>query len=481
MKKYLIGIAFFCIFLSGYSQDGLRYNIDAFGSLATGSNTPFWIVNNTYGMVPLKANNGYIRGGAFYGKDLNENFNFEFGVDVTAEARHSSSFFLQQLYGEMSFQALSLSVGAKEYYNSMLDKELSSGDFNYSLNARPIPEINLGVCSFTSVPFTKNILKFRGDFAVGKSTDNDYTIRTKGSGEDYATDILWHHKSLFFLVGDPTHKFPFSVLLGMEHAVQWGGWTSESNTGDIPHSFRDFIRVVLGEGGGDDSTAGDQVNALGNHQGTYNLKFMYENSDFKIGLYKQHFFDDGSGMDYTNWRDGIWGMEGQFSKFPYLQRFVLEYVNTTNQSGPMHNLYYERPGRGGGNDDYYNHDYYISGWSHWGRALGNPLLTSPEYNNDGKLYFKNNRIKAIHLGLTGKVSNNLSYRVLATTVNAWGRMMYPFLEKRDDFSALVECKYTHPRYKGWSLTGQFAFDAGSMYDDTWGCSLKVTKSGVIGL
>ncbi len=475
---FIFIISFYC--LHSFAQDSLIYRIDAFASFASKDITPFWIANNTYGTVPLHSNNMYGRGDIVWKHHFNKDLQIQSEVDIEGATQHSSSFFIQQLYSSLSYKSLCLTFGSKEYYNSMLYKNLSIGDFSYSPNARPIPEINLSIPEFTAIPYTNGILLVKGDFAVGKSTDSHYTERTKQPGEDYAIDILWHHKSLFFQLQDPKQHFPLSLTFGLMHAVQWGGWTSEEGLGELPHSFNDFIKIVLGEGGGEDASVGEQINVLGNHQGTYNIKIGYKASDFDIAAYKQHYFDDKSGMEYSNWRDGIWGMECALNKFSYLKKIVFEYFNTTNQSGPMHFLNHDRPNtRGGGNDDYYNHTQYISGWSHWGRSIGNPLMTSPEYSKDGILYFQNNRINALHLGVEGNIIPALSYRMLATGMYSWGRMSYPFPEKKTDFSTLLECSYVNPEWKGWKFTIQAAFDQGSLYSDNIGCSIKISKTGDI--
>lgn len=480
MKNIIcIFFIFFCLF-SVSAQDSLTYRLDAFGSVAAKDITPFWIVNNSYGVVPLRSNNAYGRADLYWKHQFNKDLSLKAEIDLTGAHRHSSSVFIQQLYASLSYKALNLTIGSKEQYRSMLYRNLSTGDFDYSPNARPIPEINLNIPEFTTVPHTKGILQIKGDFAVGGSTDNHYTERTKYPGEDYTIDVLWHHKSLFFKLYDPDRRFPFSMIFGFEHAAQWGGYTTAENIGELPHTFFDFIRIVLGKSGGSSATEGDQINVLGNHQGTYNLKFAYKTHCFDVAIYKQHYFDDPSGEEYANWRDGIWGAECSLNNRTWLKKMVVEYFNTTNQSGPMHFLNHDRPNtRGGGNDDYYNHTNYLSGWSHWGRALGNPLITSPEYNKNGELFFPNNRIKAIHLGLEGDISTALSYRILITGMYSWGRMFYPFLERKDNFSSLLECNYIHPRLKDWKFSIQSAFDTGDLYDNNFGCSFKISKSGRI--
>jgi hypothetical protein len=259
-----------------------------------------------------------------------------------------------------------LTVGAKERYHSILDKNLSSGDMALSANARPIPAISTGFSEYTNVPYTKGIMKFKADFSVGKSMDGDYI---KNATTNYTIDILWHRKFLFLQWADPEEKFPLSFTAGLDHIVQWGGWTSVDNFGQLPQSFKDFLLIAFGGRGGDNAILGDQINRLGNHLGTINFLVEYKTNNFHASLYKNHLYDDNSGLEFANWRDGIWGGSLAFPHLPYIKKIVLEAINTTNQSGPMHFLDYNngdgRNYRGGGNDNYYNHFYYTSGWSYY--------------------------------------------------------------------------------------------------------------------
>ena len=481
LKKY--ACLFFLLFtFSAYSQDLFNYQLDLFGTASTGNQTPFWITSNTYGTVPVLSNTGYVRGDVAWNHSFLNKIKLEAEADVLAAGKHSSSVWIQQLYAALSYRNIYLFIGSKEQYNSMLDKNLSMGDMVYSTNARPIPEINFAFPNYTNIPFTKRYLQFKGDFAIGKSMDNNYILRTANPGENYTTNLLWHHKSLYLKWEDPEKHFPFWAIIGLEHAAQWAG--TNTLQGDNPASLKNFIRVVLAESGDSYAIKGDQINVLGNHLGTYNVKIAYKDKKFQVALYKQHYFDDKSGIEMANWRDGIWGGELNFFNQPFLQKVVVEYLQTTNQSGPVHFLFYDRSLyphiRGGGDDDYYNNFYYITGWSYFGRGIGNALLTSPEYNEDRALEFENNRVKALHLGMEGRISSEFSYRTLFTGMYGWGRSYLPFTKREDSFSSLIECTYQPEKLQGWQIGVQASFDKGDLYGDNFGCSLKVTKKGVIG-
>jgi len=490
LKKYISFLLLLFSFTC-YAQDTLDYRLDLFGSACSGKYTPFWITSNTYGIVPIQPNNGYVRGDLAWKHSFLNDIKSEAEADVLTAAKNTSSVWIQQLYVLAAYRNIRLFIGAKEQYNSMLDKDLSMGDMTYSGNARPIPEINFAFPNYTNLPFTKGYLQFKGDFAVGKSFDNNYILRTKDAyglavnnpEPLYTINMLWHHKSLFLKWEDPNDRYPFYAVLGLEHAVQWAGWTNIYNFGQMPNTLKDLIRVVLSQSGDSRSILGEQINVLGNQLGTYNIKVAYKNKKFMATLYKQHYFDDKSGVEIANWRDGIWGGEFTFLDQPFLKKIVLEYLQTTNQSGPLHFLFYDVQlypnARGGGNDDYYNDYCYISGWSYFGRSIGNALLTSSEYNDNHALGFENNRIKAIHLGLEGKITSEFSYRTLFTGMYGWGTSYMPFAERKNNFSALIECNYQPAKPESWQIGLQASFDAGNLYGNNFGCSLKISKSGII--
>ena len=55
-------------------EDATSYKAEVFGSASSGSTTPFWMVSNRYGIVPLDANNGYLNAGVFHQQYLGRDF-----------------------------------------------------------------------------------------------------------------------------------------------------------------------------------------------------------------------------------------------------------------------------------------------------------------------------------------------------------------------------------------------------------------------
>lgn len=488
IRLIFIGFSIFSIATTGFAQDNsfseeaTTYNAEVFGSTATDTNTPFWMTSNRYGIVPLNAGNGYLRAGVFHNQTFGKGFKWSAGADIVAAVPRYHNVFIQQLYAELGYKCLLLSVGSKERYTSLWDRNLSSGDIVLSTNARPIPEINVSMPEFTVIPLTKGWMQLKGDFAVGRSFDTDYLESFVNDKQTYIKNALWHHKSLYLRMHDTQGDFPFSATIGVQHWAQWGGTSSNPKIGKQPQSLKDFIRVVSGSEGGGDATQSDQINVLGNHYGSYDFKLEYKQAKWKLAAYYQHYFEDKSGMIFVNGTDGLWGVQLDLPEFPWLQKVVMEYFVTRNQSGNFHFIDFDHdkyPGHGGGSDDYYNNGEYRTGASYMNRTIGSPLVPSPEYNTDGSLGFKNNRVCDWHFAAEGAISSQVAYRLLFTTMNTWGRASAPFLNNKTGISGLVDISYRHPKLKGWDFTGSLAADKGDLFGNNLGFSLKVSKRGIL--
>lgn len=486
-KTILVIITYLFVTSIGYAQtdktiNATTYKAELFGSAATGSYTPFWMVSNRYGMVPLEAGNGFLDAGVFHQQQFGKGFRWNAGLDLVVAAPRNHNVFIQQAYIDLGYKCLLLSVGSKERYTSLWDRSLSSGDMILSTNARPIPEINISIPEFTEVPLTKGWMQIKGDFALGRSFDSDYLKDFVNLNQTYTQDVLWHHKSFYVRIKDTKGGSPFSGTIGVQHWAQWGGTSSNPAIGVQPHSLKDFIRVVCGKEGGTGASMSDQINVLGNHYGSYDFKLEYAQPGWTIAAYHQHYFEDKSGMIFVNATDGLWGAQLDLPRFPWLKKVVMEYFVTRDQSGPFHFILFDHDkykGPGGGADNYYNNGEYTTGVSYFNRAIGSPLIPSPEYNTNGELGFKNNRVRDWHFAAEGALSSYISYRLLVTIMNSWGTHYDPLLNKIRGASGLVDITYQHPRLQGWEFTGSVAADAGSMFGKNAGFSIRVAKRGIL--
>jgi hypothetical protein len=488
IRWVLAGLFMGCAAQAGRAQEAVSLNstayaLEVFGSAATGGNTPFWISSNRYGLVPLKAGNGYLRSSVTHHRQLNKGFYWSAGLDLLLAAPRYRNLYVQQLYAGIGYKSLWVSIGSQEQYASLWDKRLSSGDMIQSANARPAPGIRISLPRFVLVPFTKGWLQFKGDLDAGRSFDTKYLEDFVRPGEAYIKDMLWHHKSLFFRVEDTQGGFPLFVSLAARHTAQWGGTSTDAELGKQPRSLNDFFRIFFSRKGGEDANESDRINVLGSHHIAYDMQLGFRQADWELQAYYQHLCYDKSGISFYNRTDGLWGIRLDLFRFPYIRKVVAEYLNTRDQSGPFHYIGFNHdvhPGMGGGGDDYYNNGIYTNGYAYFNRSVGSPLLPSPEYNTDGTPGFLSNRILDWHTGIEGDLSPRFSYRVLCTFMNGWGTAYRPFLHKKTGISFLTEITYTPPHLSGWTLTGSLAGDTGNVFGrKSYGACIGIRKQGLL--
>lgn len=460
--------------------DGVRYSAETQMSFSSGEHTPFWLVNNRQGLSSIQKNSGYVRAGVFRDLDSVGRFRWGAGVDLAGCWSYTSSFVVQQLYFEARYRSLGLLVGSKETRGVFCNPELSSGDLLYSGNARPIPQIKIGLPEYTYVPLTNKWLAVKLDIAFGMFTDDRWQRHFVRNGAKHTEDVLFHGKSLMFRVGRP--ELPWNVEGGLQMAAQFGGRSiTNGKVIDMPTSLKDILRVIFAQGGGSDTPKGEQSNVYGNHNGTWNLAVNYAPvPGWRLKAYYQHYFEDHSMMFFQfPWRDGLWGLEVEFPKNRFVSGLVYEFLHTKFQAG---SVYWDKtpeiPYQISGRDNYYNHGIY-TGWQHWGMGIGNPLIISPIYNPDGTIRFRSNRLIGHHLGFMGQPLSQLSYRVLVSYSRNWGTYGNPLKNVTSNYNALFELTYSPKKLKGFMATLSVGADAGGMLGRSGGAMLTIKKTGFI--
>ena len=95
------------------AEDATSYKAEVFGSASSGSTTPFWMVSNRYGVVPLDANNGYLNAGVFHQQQFWENgdFSWSAGLDIVAVVPRYRNVYIQQIYAELGYQKYASECG----------------------------------------------------------------------------------------------------------------------------------------------------------------------------------------------------------------------------------------------------------------------------------------------------------------------------------------------------------------------------------
>ena len=313
----------------------------------------------------------------------------------------------------------------------------------------------------------------------------DFLIRVKGEDftekkkenlrKAYQNILRIEMKEGFLRIGIPKGKW--QLELGMTLDTQFGGYKiGGSELGDLGNGWKDYVRVFFPGHGREDGPVGEHLAFQGNFLGSEYIKMTYRpKEDFSISAYLDNHFDDFSAMAKLNGWDGLWGVEYKSNHRQAINGIVIEYLQTTNMSGPLHGLQNSVVGKTGGADNYYNNGYY-PGWAHWGMAIANPLIASPIYNKDGDMSFKYNRVKALHLGWSGDISSEWRYVAKLSHNRTWGTPHRPIPDILENFSTFASFYYIPRKWKGWCFNASLALDMGEIYGDNFGFQLKVHKT-----
>lgn len=470
----------------------IEYNAELQGTFSD-NQTPLWLNANRYGLSSLDKSNGYLRAGIFRqaNNDSTSKWRIGYGADIAVAANFTSTFVIQQLYADFDYRLVRLTVGAKEQPMAFKNKELSSGGQTFGINARPIPQVRIGLPNYWNISGRANWAAIRGYIAYGMMTDGRFAEDYAAPTANYAKKALFHAKAGYLRLGNED-KFPLTFEGGLEMACTFGGtiYNAQSSNGiinekiEMGHSIGDFIDATFGTGG--DVTDGEgYANATGNTVGSWLLRLNYKGKNWRASVYYDHFFEDHSQMFLQyGWLDGMIGAEVELPTNRFVSSLVYEYVKTTYQSGAVyHDHTAEIPDQISGRDNYYNHNLY-TGWQHWGQSLGNALYVSPLYNQNGFFTFTGNRFKAHHIGINGDPTNTLHYRLLYTHERNLGTYAVPFEKARTTDSFLAEARISPNRLgkvnlEGWHLGLALGFDRGDLIGNNLGFQFIISRTGLL--
>lgn len=440
--------------------------VETKGSVSSGQ-SPFWMTNNQQGLYSLEKSNGYLRAGIFREmKDTASQWDYRFGLDVVEAGNYPSSFVVQQLYGDIRYKKVILSIGSKERWGILKNAALSSGGMAWSGNARPIPQVRLETDGFVSFPWLlHNQLKVNAALSYGCFTDEAYIKNKLGSSTN---NVLYHDKSLILQYDSPHSRW--STTLGLESYGQFGGERKD---------LKQFFMIFVQSQGDSNSPEYDKLYMFGSSRGSWHIRPTYHGNGYDLSSYLENYFDDFSGMAKQNKMDGLWGLEYKRTDHQTgITGIVLEYLQTTDQSGPNNWVLHDHVGtqlivespKGG--DNYYG-GVYNGGWTHWSMVNGNPLLSSPIYGPNGVTGIFNNRVKAYHLGISAQITPAISTRLLGTYTRGWGSYGRPFDDITKDYLSMMEVSYTTGKCRQWQFSVTGAMDRGDLYGDNSGVSLKI--------
>lgn len=496
-KNLIFLITFLATFHLARGQDSLSthiaYDLTTEAAIGTGDYTAYQLVTNRHHVLGTRSNTAYLRGAVYATHSFNKNWTLSGAVDVVASVHADHQAYLQQCYANLSWKSFFLEVGSREQEQVVRDNLLSTGSFVKGTNAKPIPQVHFGTNGFWTVPYTKEWLQINFDFGYGKFMDNGYRedlFRNHSVNSTYATGALYHQKHLYFR-SNPTKRF--FGLVGIEHVVQFSGTQYIYANGILtankkPANLKAFWNVILPGGDSNYFENGAMEDwVYGNHIGSMTAQIGWNiNKHHQLQAYLDNPFEDGSGIRKGNGWDGLWGLQytNKTSGRQYVRGAVFEYFQSTNQSGPLHwdSGDYPEPIRSQitdfvtGNDNYYNHTGFYVSYTHYGMTPGNALIPSPIYNKDGYAAYRDNRIKAWHLGVNGEITDCLSYLVKGSYREGWGTYHVPLSTKHHSFDAMLQGIY---QLGPWQFSAAYAFDKGNIYGDCSTFNFKINYHGKI--
>ena len=421
------------------------------GALSSGGSLPFWMYSNQYGLMPESS--GALAVASIRSEyDPEKTLQWRFGASLAANRGSTPltnrslsgaegptlTLIPSELYTGLKWKALSLDLGLKhhdlDYYGADTPTlgSLSStgGHILWTGNSRAIPGYTANL-EPVSVPFTAGRVKVFGSWGDYRTFDNRYMKgallhRVKAGLDIKITERLDFHGE-------------------MDHYALWGG---EGGGISMPVNLSNYFRVATGRGASASGTTSDQLNVIGDQRGSELFRLNWRGNGWRISFQHDIPYDDGSGMGFQNRPDGVNTLWFGFDrKDRWVTDILYEYHYTMYQSGTRHDrpttekerekldpsdqYHYWRHIIGGG-DNYFNNGEYRSGWTYYGRTIGNPLFF-PAGTHAGTwtasqvvLGVENNRLKAHHFGLAGKLFRKAPYKLMLTYSLNYGTYHNPY-------------------------------------------------------
>ena len=444
-------------------RDTLSYSVKLMGLASSGEFAPFWLSTNTDGVVGVSPFSAYLRGG-IEKRAVRESrwWDYSYGVDcrlqITDNRVRGVDCGLQivRLYGHARLWCFDVTVGVKPWDVGNQDYELSSGGFLFSRNAPAIPRVTIGIDRYTAFPFTYGYVEVKGGVTQGWFVDNIGVRRA-----------MLHHKFLGVRLGG---KLPVNINYEFHHAAQWGGVSGVY--GELGSSLRDWWTVFKASSGG--VMGNDQINAMGNHIGSQMLGLEVKGAGWYVNAYWQSLFEDGPVRYIWNAKnavDGLWGVAIKQSHWRFIDGLTYEFLATTDQSGPCHDI------DGiifGGGDDYFNNGIYTQGWSHCGMTIGTPFITSPIYSS--AIQTMNNRTFTHHVAVKGDVYG-FRYLLRYSHSDNFGRYKNENKTVNDAFYCSVQRLVP----QAWNLNFGIAVgvDFGTQFGNSFGAMFTISRRGII--
>ena len=450
------------------------------GLFSSSGTTPYWLQTNQYGIIPKSTPTALLM--AAVQSDYRasnrpnwRNMDWGYGLEVVGQGGSTNEVLLSEAYLKTRLGVFELAAGRRKQREGLAESPLSSGSYIWSGNALPIPQVELSIPNYVPLGFTRDFVAFKGSFAHGWF----------GRGP-YVQGAYLHRKALYVRLGKPQARVR---LYGtFTHYSQWGGYApflekdpTSSFSGQIADSFEAYVNVVLPFKTNRlknlaKFTTYDQ-NRVGDHRGSAEAAVEIKLRHGSLFAYQQHFYDLGRTLyNLTNFEDGLYGIRFLDAR---PQRAVREVVLELFNSGNQGVIQFGK-NLGGGGENYFLNGQYPESWSYRGRTIGTPFISqasdvNPELpripfsgetlNNQlitGIYGINNNRIWALHTGLSGSLGTRWGYVVKASYSRNYGIMSLRFPPGTNQVSTLISVTRDTRWLAGSTLLVSVGYDEGKL-------------------
>ncbi|MDC8004581.1 capsule assembly Wzi family protein [Aureisphaera galaxeae] len=441
---------FICCFLftlTAFSQSVVwEGSVSASGLFSTEDASPFWISKNTdtrWGEETTFSGFGEIRGSYA----LTETSEISGGASFFYRNEVQDEFQRRDIYAQFTNSWLNAVVGAKKGETVMNGLSTTNKNFLFSQNARPLSGVLLEASEPLKITDAIGI-----DWGIGHYWLND---------DRYVDDVLVHYKRLGLHIKINENN---TLTAQIQHYAQWAG--TSPDFGELPSGFDAFVDVFLAKESSESGEAGEIVNAVGNHLGSYLLDYSFGTSVGDFSLYHEHPFEDGSGTALKNLPDGVWGIHFVPSEKKIVSGVLYEYVSTDDQ-GVGSQL--------AGADNYFSNNIYRSGWTYDGAIIGVPfVLVDPTREITSETSpIVSNRAKVHHFGVHGEVSK-FSWLFKTSIAKHLGTYNNPFPSDINLLHNYLSVMYKTDNYGNFRLFS--GLDSGKTIDTTFGLGVDYTYS-----
>jgi hypothetical protein len=456
MKNHLFVLLLIFGYYHAVAQEKLEISLQNRTFIACDSLMPFWFTANQHGKVRSV-------GTLLNLTDLNlelpyrgntSEVDYTLGLNALAGFGETNYYQLNQAFAGFSWNGWELKAGMFHDPDQYAGLSTSNGNLARSQNARPYPKVSFGTLKYKPVPFLEKQLSYKAEYSEGLLNDARYVKNTR-----------LHQKSFYLRA----HLSPtLDIEAGLEHFVMWGGTSPEEGIGKMPTALKDYLRYISGASGDKAFPETDQRNVAGNQLGTWQFQVQKRFPEMDVSFYLSHLFEELSGLKWRNWPDNLLGLYINFlSNDQFVTDLVYEYTNTRQQSIMDRD---DDPDPG----NYFRHGIYRSSFTYHQQMMGSPLFFPVILQNGIARGLGSNRFYAHHLGVTGKITDQLEWKGLLTFIHHFGLYNASYEPSQKQLSGHLEVLYLNSVLP-FDVGLAFAADAGKTARNKAGFQFMISR------